>query len=277
MRFYCGPILVLLLVFLAGCGPEPEINRLAEQSPFRSEGSRGEGVETLLVSCGYYPMELPGDVDLGGQAFGLAGPNDVALDGTGFAKDDIQNWRLNGMEIMVLPADLWPGLYQKLLDAGGRNVSQSVTYFRNVDELAIFEMVYQPEGSSVFRADKGRVKGQSLTAGRTVLRVSCVPVSEEKEIRFFMVPAFEGDVSQGGYRRDEGGHLRYYNEKPQTIFDSLLVRGRLRVGQFVVIRALPKDQAVGNLGEVLLRGQAESGAVQRVAVLIPKMETIVKY
>ena len=201
--------------FLHGCRQDDEVSRLIEESPFKNAPLENPG-DILIVTCQFYPLEIPGHVDITRwpfweqyNALTLAGSGGAPDSVGGFPVQQLRLWQENGFQVAIAPMPSWSDFRQTILRASGRALSQSSALIRRPVDIAQFTAYWLEQDRSVFISE-GLGSGRALTlpAGDCVFAVNCIPGlggRQAKEFHLKIVPEVYSALATERIDQDESG------------------------------------------------------------------------
>ena len=281
-------LLLTCLFGLSGCNPNSELDELVEQSPFKKHPKSDPDIR--IVSCYYYPLELPGNVDVSALPFWsqfdpLTQPSDSqdnpsSQKSIGFTPDQIALWRANGLQIALAPLSAWPELRKSIIQADGVALPQTFTFIRNPSEFAeLITYVLDRRATLFISGKKGVNKAYTLAEfdnGDCMFRLNCVPWQgdpEQKTLFIKIVPEFQRLQPDKKFIRDEFGNIRKATEYPKVIFDQLTFSGLVPEGHFICIAAASNKNSSDDLGQLFLTRKKGADNYQMILVLVPKVQS----
>lgn len=271
---------------LNGCRQDDELSKLIEESPFKNPTLENPG-DILIVTCQYYPLEIPGHVDITRWPFweqynALATPGNTAAPSTAsrFPVQQLRLWQENGFQVAVAPMLSWADFRQTVLRSGGRALSQSTALIRRSVDVARFTAYWLYQARSIFISE-GFGSGRALTlpVGNCVFAVNCIPGlggRQAKEFHIKMVPEVHSALEEEKFGEDEFGVLRRIQERPKITFDQLSLSGTIPRGYYMVIAGRPGPAAAGKLGQLFLSYQIGGQNRQLAVVIAPDLQTGVR-
>ena len=282
---------VLIIVFgvtavlISGCRQDDELSHLIAESPFKNPSLENPG-DILIVTCQYYPLEIPGHVDMTRWPFwekynAVAFADGSSPDSTGgFHVQQLRLWQENGFQVAIAPMVSWSDFRQTVLRAGGQALSQSTALIRRPVDVARFTAYWLYQDRSIFISE-GFGSGRALTlpAGDCVFAVNCIPGlggRQAKEFYIKIVPEVHSALEEEKFGEDEFGVLRRIQERPKISFDPLSLSGTIPRGYYLVIAGRPGPAAAGKLGPLFLSNQIGGQNRQLAVVIAPDMQTGVR-
>ena len=268
--------------FLNGCQQDDEISQLIEESPFKNAPLENPG-DILIVTCQFYPLEIPGHVDITRWPFweqynALASAGGGTSDsGGGFPIQQLRLWQENGLQVAVAPMLSWSDFRQTVLRSSGRALPQSSVLIRRPVDIAQFTAYWLDQDWSVF-ISQGLGSGRALTlpAGDCVFAVNCIPGlggRQAKEFHIKIVPEVYSALETERIDQNESGDFHRVKERPKVAFDQLSLSGTIPRGHYMVIVSEPSLAKADMLGQIFLSRQIGGQNRQMALVIAPDMQT----
>ena len=270
----------VVLTLITGCAENEQLDELIEQSPFRNQ-SQSTPPERMFVTCNYYPLELPGLVDISAMPFwdkyNATGPG---APGVGLSLEMIKIWNRNGLKLAVAPLSAWPEFRDHLIEAGGVALPQTMTFIRNHTEVADLPTYVVEQPASVFvSGSNGSLRGYTLAEsenGECVFRVNAIPGrgnAVKDVLNLKIVPEFHSFLNRDRFIRDDDNELHRIRESPAVVFDQLTLSGTLPNDYFICIGPSTKDVIAGNLAQLFMTRKEGADNYQMMVVLVPSMQS----
>jgi hypothetical protein len=264
-----------LAAAVAGCSRNTEMDQLQKENPFKT-GVKQPPATTLIVSCEYTPLQLPGNIDVAELTGWPGSVTGRSLQSAGFTPESLQWWTLNGFQVVVAPMQTWPVFRENILKAGGKTLLQASAIFRNRTESAEFATIWQDEQQSLFlNGPSGSLRGYTIGLGQCGFRVNCEPANPNADtdsILLNIVPLFLSNQQTFALERDPTGGLRQVAKRQELVFTELNLVGRIPRDCYICIVAKPSNDASRTLGDIFLKKTMEGQNYQMLCLLTPQMQ-----
>jgi len=270
-------------MLLAGCQPDDPAAQWRKENPFL-DNPRSNPDDILIVTCDYYPMEVPDNIDITKSDFWsrytLARETNLQPQGvvSGFSSRQIQLWQKNGLETALIPLSELQTIQAELQNKGGLHKKGTARkhLLRNPSQVAPCPGFWIGAAQSVFITDiEGALRGYTLENNDCLFRLNCIPMGNmplTDKMYIKIVPTF-GHVKQPHTRV-----LEQYSPKQNSpvIFDQLLLSGTIHKGYVFCIVSTNNLKNSGTLGNVFLRSKSSEPSeriFQLALFIMPNWQT----
>ena len=276
-------LLLILASLIIGCNQDSAPEFL-EETPFRTPTELNTD-EVIIVTCSFYPLELPGHIDITATEFwqnhdALGFKSSLPanfLDQIGFPADILRTWQANGLYVALAEQDSWPRFRQELIALGATSQAQSTALFRNPIDVAKFPVFWFDQPTSLFISDtKGSARGYTLDNGDCAFAVNCILTPQNpltQPVYINIAPEFHSFEHQSKFDRDNSGKLRRVVETPIVTFENLTLSGTLPQNYFIAIVTKPQPTPAGKLGQLFLTRNEGADRFQLAVIISPSVKT----
>lgn len=272
-------ILLASLIYLAvGCQPEPE-NPWVEDSPFRPNNGPPKDAGVLIVTCDFYPLELPGNIDLTSLpalAPLLSDPCTTDSSSAGRQAAFGRIYRRNGMLAGMASVAQWPLIREQIIQSGGVGLGRTTRLLRKPSDIAecITTSIDKPQ--TLFAQHESGPRGYTIGPGNCAFHVSIQPAPEEpttNPMQLRLVPVFSTLADEPHSRRRLRSDLPTPGAQDQIVFHEAAASISVPQDSFILIAHAPDEGQIANVGKTFLRAFSADTHAQRVLIIVPAVRT----
>lgn len=274
-RYLCYIVIAVAVLAMVGCESN-RVDELIKQSPFIGRGENQQrSVE--ITTCTVRSFELPADVDLSETEFWsqLGSVNPSAKSGCLWPTRQVGTWEANGFRVTAAPLANWAPLRDLLRRVGAKSLPENWAAMRGPSQVLETTARHVKDDVDVFVSEPdGSLRGYRLGQGDCIVQIHVGPTEAPDgsvRLNVRMVPVFRWAQARQSYSRTESGGIRRVEEKPEIVFDQMLLSVILEGDSFVCLAAGPNRGTPAELGRLFLGPPAAVENGQVILVIVPSL------
>ena len=267
--------MTVVVLTMVGCQPN-RVDELVKQSPFVGRGeSRQRSVK--IATCTVWSFELPADVELSEMEFWSQwrAVNQSDRPGCVWPTRQVGTWEANGFRLAAAPLANWEPLRDLLRRVGAKSLPENWAVMRGPSQVLETTARHVQDEVDVFVSEAdGSLRGYRLGQGDCIVQVHVGPTEspdESARLNVRMVPVFRWAQRRQSYSRTESGGIRRVDEKPEIVFDQMLLNVILKADSFMCLAVGPNRGTPAELGRLFLGPSVGVENGQVLLVIVPAL------
>ena len=274
-RYLCYILVSVAALTVVGCQSN-RVDELVTQSPFVRQGhSQERSVE--IVTCTVLTFELSADVDLSEMEFWSqwGSANWSQQSGCIWPTGQVGLWEANGFRLAAASLADWAPLRDVLRRTGARSLPENWAIMRGPSQVLETTARQVHDHVDVFVSESdGSLRGYRLGRGDCIVEVHVSPTEApdgSARLNVRLVPVFRREQARKLYSRTESGGISRVEEKPEIIFDQMLLSVILENDFFICLTLGPNRGMPAELGRLFLGPSAGAENGQLMLVIVPAL------